>query len=128
MIDGFSEDLVQPLYTAAGAIVINWGFVDSGVSHTASILYENLGGNPSQAEPPRALSNRLDFLRRCFRDKPKLAAEIELARLTREMKIELASWRDFLAHGALTGWDAAGQWLKFAKVDSDKTKYWPSRA
>jgi hypothetical protein len=125
MVNDVPWDIQQPLFKVVGAIVIRWGLVDTLIASTCSVLFEKLGGHPTQTEPPRNFRRRLDYIRKCFRHQPKLAhLSAELSSIANAAG-EIAGLRDAIMHGALTGYKPhnSNPVFRFTKLDIDKLTY-----
>lgn len=113
------------LYHNIGAIIIRWGVLDALLATSCQILFENLKGHPSHKEPPRALSKRLEFMKKCFNNKPELAfAAQSVSDLCIAIE-EIGKHRDYFVHGCLTDYFPEPTAYQFTKMDMkpDKTGY-----
>jgi hypothetical protein len=103
------------LYHVMGGIIIRFGFIDALTADICRILFEDLGGHSSQKKPPRPLSVRLEYIGRCFRNKPELAAMKDDVEILAKAIKEIDFLRNFLVHGCLTGY--YGHTYQFTKLD-----------
>lgn len=95
-------DTSRYFVVSLGEIILYWGFIDALTAALCSLLFEQLGGHPSEKSPPVTLGRRLRYIGKCFRNNPKLSSLAELAEAICGEIRELAKHRDFIVHGCIT--------------------------
>jgi hypothetical protein len=119
------ENVRIQLYHTLGGIIFSYGFVDSLVATVCRVLFEDLGGHPSQKQAFRPMGVRLRYMEKCFRNKPELAEMTEDALFLVARIRELDDLRNYLVHGCMTEYFPDGEAFQFTKVDmnSDRSGY-----
>ncbi|WP_374468503.1 hypothetical protein [Phenylobacterium sp.] len=102
-----------------GHLIIIWAQIDAVLSGVSRILFEFMGGHPSEAALPRSFSRKLAFVRKCYAAKAELAPDgaAMAAILSRAAKLVID--RNTLAHGALID-EGAGS-LTMLRLDMIKS-------
>jgi hypothetical protein len=75
-----------------------------------------MGGHSSQKKPPTRLSQRIDYIGKCFRNKPALTQWAEFMALVCKTIEDIDTHRNFLVHGCLTDYHPGGEVFTFSKV------------
>src|SRR3990172_4643411 len=84
-----------------GFIVIHWALTEQGLDQWIAIIYHHCGGNKLDNEIPRSLSNKLDFLKRSFKQLPLLSSFKEDGLNLIKVISEKSDDRHDLVHGAI---------------------------
>jgi hypothetical protein len=106
------------LYHAVGRVVTRWGYIDALLATLCSTLFEDLGGHTSAKKPPHPLSKRLEYIGKCFRNKPSIAEYAELMGLVCKTIKDIDTHRAFLVHGCMTEYHSVQQIFTFTKMDT----------
>jgi hypothetical protein len=110
---------VLSLYQAIGFIVIQWGQAEQSLDLLVAAIYRGHGGRPfaKKRQIPRALTDKLKFIRKCFRNIDALAPyRSEGNALLSELQ-RLSPIRNDLIHGAITKLESVNDGFEFAKLD-----------
>lgn len=110
------------LYMAVGAIIINWGVVDSAVAHSCDVLFE-LKANYGHKVAPKAFGKRLDLIKAGVKKKRGLRSlrRHTLAVIRETQKV--VPYRDAMIHGVLHGWKKKTREFVFLILDPDGQQY-----
>jgi len=108
----------EALYTAVGSIVINWGVAEQALVMISVMLLRSSGVNrPPKPRKIKALSERIEFIGKCFDASPKLAElKNDAHNLLSDFK-QLKERRDELIHGAIISSTPKDGSYHFAKLD-----------
>jgi hypothetical protein len=119
------REIAEPFYRVVGAIIIKWGGVDTLITQTCKILFEDLGGHSAYKKPPHDLTTRLQFIQDCIGPNSALLPLKTQAEWICERTREVASHRTYIAHGLLTAYSPEGHVFQFTKVNkrADTTGY-----
>jgi hypothetical protein len=115
-------------YRVVGAIVIRYGFIDAHVASLCGMLFTDLGGHPSQKRPPRPMGTRLDYLGKCFRNKPQLSHVRQSAETCLTDVKTAETFRQYIVHGCLMEFFPQTTAFQFMKLDQkpDDSGYEPN--
>jgi hypothetical protein len=89
-------------YHAIGRVVVKYGFIDALIANTCKRLFEDLGGHSSQKKAPRPMGVRLEYIGKCFRNKPELADLKQTAENICATIEQIDFYRAYLIHGCMT--------------------------
>jgi hypothetical protein len=115
MSESLGWESERPLVANIGHIVR--GVIDTLLTQTCKHLYEELSGHPSQKEPPRELSRRLRFIKKCFNSKSELKHLSSMASNLCSTINDISWYRDFFVHGCMTEWDLRLSTFQFTRLD-----------
>jgi hypothetical protein len=109
-------------YHAIGRVVVKYGFIDALIATTCRVLFEDLGGHSSQKKAPRPMGVRLEYIGKCFRNKPELADLKQMAENICATIQQLDFYRAYLVHGCMTEHFThdSNPSFEFTKVDTKK--------
>jgi hypothetical protein len=109
----------QNLFAAIGKIAVAWAFVEHGLEQCVAIAYRRCGGNKLSNQVPRALSKKIDFMRKAFRRLAALA-KFQPEGLALLGRIQQSSEdRHAVIHGALSGIVEGENAFIFARIDAE---------
>ncbi len=117
------EEIVEPLCSAIGHLILSWGMIDSNVTALVSIIYKQFGGNKIEPEIPRNWGRRIKFLKKCISRTDALhqIAPHILSKLDYAEKIE--HLRTFVVHGTVKEYIPEDEhMLVFRKLDTSHDK------
>lgn len=117
-----SWDEERALYTVTGAIVINWGIIESCLSQACHLLMA-LGGERDHDKSPKEFTRRLNFTKEAFNKDARLTHMRDFARSLRGDTRELVKHRDFIVHGTITGYARDTQTFQFTRLDTEEKAY-----
>lgn len=112
-----TEDVVAPLYTAVGHLVVNWALIEQAIDMWCTLAYQSPGGGQVAKDLPRELSRKIRFLKDCLRQMPVLAPIAAEARQYLAGVKRISSARHFVIHGAIAGYDPGTHALRFVRLD-----------
>lgn len=118
------ENLYRQLYTEVGRLTIFWTYLEMALDSLCYTLFVHYGGNKIEAELPRALSRKVDFVKRCLSKNPALIAHKEQGRLLIKRAAEAGEERHWLLHGVAFKHDQfeAGGSIGLRRTVHQKTK------
>src|SRR5262249_14451257 len=111
-------------YHVIGGIVIRYGYIDALVGTICQTLFVDLGGHSSQKQAPRPMSKRLEYVLKCFRNKPELGALKTMAENICATIEQVDLHRTYIVHGSMTEYTPheTNPSFQFTKVDPKDTK------
>ena len=116
----FPDELIPPLATAIGGVVLSWGMAESGLNATLVMCFSKLGGRHHSDEIPVSLKRKLKFLRLCLRTiaalEPYRTDGLALFAITGQ----LAKSRNDLIHGFISDFDPKTGLFTFTNTGSEK--------
>ena len=101
--DKTAHDEFRALCTAVGFIVLNWGMAEQQLDILVNIAFRHCGGDALRPHKgiPRHYSEKVDFLKACFKKLPALEPFASEGRSLVERVSARASKRNDLVHGSL---------------------------
>ena len=114
------DDLFPPLSMAVGQMVLSWSFVEVSLDQWVAIIYQGVGGRNLAEEIPRALTRKIKFLRRCFRNIAALDPFAEEATKLLDRAKEISEIRHTVVHGYISKYEPHTQTVTFVKLDAEK--------
>lgn len=117
-----TPELMQPLTTAIGSVVLAWGSAESALNINVALIFQMAGGkhHAEQEEIPVALKRKLIFLRRCFQKIEALAPFREDGLKLFDRMGRLAKSRNELIHAFLSEVDGGRGLFTFTSLGSVK--------
>lgn len=119
MADTISGKPLLDLYSVAGELAIQWGLFEASMVSTISMVYQDLDGKTVEKQLPVSFKKRMEFLKRCFNQIPKLAPYSAEARAIRSKAKELVFIRNFIIHGYLSDHDPQTLIYTFGRLDTE---------
>jgi len=116
------EDVLPPLYSAVGHLVVTWANVDRALDFWIAIIYHDVGGKEEEHEIPRAFDRKKRFLSRCFRKVAVLAPFAADAHKFMALATSISETRHFVVHGTLSDFDPANGEFTFVNLKRNKPK------
>jgi len=111
------EEVIEPIYLGVGHLVVSWSFVEIALDHWITLVYHNVDGKKIEKQIPRNLTDKLQFLTRCF-ERIDALAPFSMECLPCLEKIEtLSETRHFIVHGVLSHFEPTSQELLFVKLE-----------
>lgn len=114
------KEVFDALYPAVGAAVIKWALAEQTLEHWVAIIFHSPGGNIWK-NPPFMLKAKREYLESVFDTLPVLASFRSEGLDLLERAKRLASIRDILVHGAVSGHQPSTGLIKFVRLDIDKS-------
>lgn len=122
--DGLSipEDIVEPLYTAVGQLVVNWALMEQALESWVAVIYHQAGGKLVTPKLSKRLGDKISLLRRWLVEIDQLAP-FSPEGVTLLDRIEaLGKTRNHIVHGAISEFEPSSLTLTFIKIDTDKCR------
>lgn len=102
-----TDENLDIVYRACGAVVIRWGLVEAMLNHIVTIVYEMAGEEHREPKHPNEFGRKLRFLRLCLKRVAELKPfAAEVAPLLTRAKL-LGKTRDIIIHGSLSDYEPA---------------------
>lgn len=114
------DDEYHALCSALGFVVVNWAITEQSLDGCVAIIFHDHGGKNIESEIPRSLSKKVEFLKKCFKKLPTLAALQNDALKTLQNVNTMSGRRHDLVHGAITSVTSQNGVFEFAKLDFEK--------
>jgi hypothetical protein len=110
-------DVIKPLYTAVGHIVVNWAFVEQSLDMWIAIIYQTSDDRCIEDVIPMALGRKIRFLRKCF-NRMHVLANFRAEALDYIAKAkELSDTRHFIIHDTISKYNPTDHTFTFVKLD-----------
>lgn len=117
MKSDFPPEVVEPLCSAIGHMVLSWSQVEVCLDYSTAIIFQAAGGRHLDDQIPQALGRKIKFLRRCFRQIDTLLPFAnEMLPYLDETK-RLSETRHLIIHGVASKYDETSQRFRFVKLD-----------
>jgi hypothetical protein len=108
------------LCAAIGFVVINWSIAEQALDGWVAIAYHDHGGKDLRKNIPKQLSVKVEFLTRCFQERPSLSEFKSDALALLPRVTALALKRHDLVHGAITSVTSKDGVFPLSKLDFEK--------
>lgn len=111
------KEVVDPLCTAVGYVVINWAFVEGALDTCINTIYLYAGGRHVETELPGAISRKITFVRRCLKSIDALGPfKDEGIALLKRVNV-VKDTRHMVVHGCVTKYEPKDHRFTFTKIE-----------
>jgi len=113
----FTSEELNPLFSAVGAIVVQWGQAEQTLDMIVAMIYHSYGGKAVGKRIPQPLNQKLKFVRKCAETINELRSHRQhIEKLAFDFE-QLSSRRHELVHGAVASFNDSEGTFKFVKFD-----------
>jgi hypothetical protein len=116
---GVPAELRQPLATAVGEMVIQWGMLEAAVNRLIALIYGETGGKRGARLIPYSFAPKLRFLRHSFAQIAALKTYQNRSARLINRAMELSHARNAIVHGSVSGFNPKTVRVRFMRLESD---------
>jgi hypothetical protein len=116
MTQALTHNELNTLFTAVGAVVIQWGQAEQTLDMIVAIIFRSYGGDRVRKKIPQPLSEKIKFIRNCLEIEAISPHKEELNNLANNFE-RLSNTRHDIIHGAVATFNAGEGSFQFSKLD-----------
>jgi hypothetical protein len=116
MTKALTNEELTPLFTAVGAIVVQWGQAEQTFDMIVATIYRSYGGETIRKKIPQPISEKIKFIRECSALDELKHHYSELGKLADDFD-KLCDQRHDIIHGAVASFNDNQNHFLFAKLD-----------